>query len=50
MVKFSLIDCPSAYNVIVGRTVLNQLKVVTSTSNLKMKFPIENGVGEVRGA
>jgi hypothetical protein len=49
MVKFQLIDRPSAYNAIVGRTVLNQLGVMTSTPHLKMKFPTENGVGEVRG-
>jgi hypothetical protein len=49
MVKFLLVDCPSAYNTIIGRTILNQLEVVTSTPHFKMKFPIENGVREVRG-
>jgi hypothetical protein len=49
MVKFLLIDRPSAYNAILGRTALNDLKAITSTSHLKTKFPTERGVGEVRG-
>jgi hypothetical protein len=49
MVKFLLIDRPSAYNGILGRTALNDLKAITSTSHLKIKFPIERGIGEVRG-
>ncbi len=49
MVKFLLVDRPSAYNEILGRTALNDLKAVTSTSYLKIKFPTERGVREVRG-
>jgi hypothetical protein len=49
MVKFLLIDRPSAHKAIIGRTVLNQLRVVTSTPHLKMMFPTKNGVGEVKG-
>jgi hypothetical protein len=49
MVKFMLIDRPSAYNAILERTALNELKAITSTSNLKMKFLIEHGVREVKG-
>lgn len=49
MVKFLLIDRPSAYNAIIGRTILNQLGAVASTPHLKMKFPTENRVDEVIG-
>lgn len=49
MVKFLLVDKPSAYNVILGRAALNELEAVISTSHLKMKFPTKEGVGEVRG-
>ncbi|XP_059460362.1 uncharacterized protein LOC132189629 [Corylus avellana] len=49
MVDFLVIDRPSAYNMIIGRPALNQLRVVTSTYHLKMKFPTMEGVGEVRG-
>ncbi|XP_062162026.1 uncharacterized protein LOC133869069 [Alnus glutinosa] len=49
MVKFLLIDRPSAYNAFLGRTTLNDLKAITSIPHLKIKFPTERGVGEVRG-
>ena len=44
-----MVDCPSSYNVIIGRPILNRWKAATSTYCLKVKFPIDNGVGEVRG-
>ena len=46
---FLVVDCPSSYNVIIGRPILNRWKAATSTYCLKVKFPIDNGVGEVRG-
>ncbi|XP_059436586.1 uncharacterized protein LOC132169590 [Corylus avellana] len=49
MVDFLVIDRPSAYNMIIGRPALNQLRVVTSTYHLKVKFPTIEGVGEVKG-
>ena len=48
-VDFLIVDCPSSYNVILGRPTLNRLKAVTSTYCLKMKFPTPNGVGQVCG-
>jgi hypothetical protein len=48
MVKFLLVDRPSAYNAILGRTALNDLKVVTSTSHWKIKFLTKKGIGEVK--
>ena len=39
----------SAYNAILGRPTFNSWKAVTSTYHLMIKFPIEYGVGEVRG-
>jgi hypothetical protein len=48
MVKFLLIDRPSAYNAILGRTTLNDLKAITSTPHLKIKFPTLRGIGEVK--
>ena len=44
-----MVDCPSSYNVIIGRPTLNRWKVAMSTYCLKVKFSIDNGVGEVKG-
>ena len=46
---FLVVDCPSSYDVIIGRPTLNRWKSATSTYCLKVKFPTENGVGEVKG-
>ncbi|XP_050245849.1 uncharacterized protein LOC126693737 [Quercus robur] len=45
---FLVVDCPSSYNVIIGRPTLNKWKAATSTYCLKVKFPTDNGVGEVK--
>ena len=44
-----VVDCPSSYNVIIGRPTLNKWKAATSTYCLKVKFPTDNGVGQVKG-
>jgi hypothetical protein len=49
MVNFLVVHRPSAYNGIISRLTLNKLRVATSTYHLMMKFPIEEGVGEVKG-
>ncbi|KAK3032015.1 hypothetical protein RJ639_036389 [Escallonia herrerae] len=49
MLDFVVVHVPSAYNMILGRTSLNQLRAVVSTYHMKMKFPTEHGVGEVKG-
>ena len=46
---FLVVDCPLSYNVIIGRPTLNRWKAATSINCLKVKFPIDNRVGEVRG-
>jgi hypothetical protein len=48
-VRFLIVDQPSAYNAIFGRTAQAELKAVTSIPHLSMKFPTEEGVGVVRG-
>ena len=48
-VDFFIVDCPSSYNVILGRPTLNRLKAVTSTYCLKVKFPTPNGIGQICG-
>ncbi|KAL0437826.1 UNVERIFIED_CONTAM: hypothetical protein Sradi_0490500 [Sesamum radiatum] len=49
LLKFLVVDVPSAYNVILGRPTLNTFQVVVSTYHMKIKFPTLGGVGEVQG-
>ncbi|KAK3003139.1 hypothetical protein RJ639_018274 [Escallonia herrerae] len=49
ILDFVVVKVPSAYNAILGRPALNQLQAVVSTYHLKMKFPTEHGIGEVKG-
>lgn len=43
-----VVSASSAYNAILGRPSLNTAKAIVSTTHLLMKFPMLNGVGEVR--
>ncbi|KAI5342701.1 hypothetical protein L3X38_010577 [Prunus dulcis] len=47
--QFLIVDCPTAYNVIVGRTTLTGIKAHMSPHMLLMKFPMYNGTGSIRG-
>ncbi|XP_042441471.1 uncharacterized protein LOC122026831 [Zingiber officinale] len=47
--NFIVVDAPSAYNVILGRPALSEFRAVVSTFYHKIKFPVEDQVGEVRG-
>ena len=46
---FLVVDCLSSYNEIIGRPTLNHWKAATSTYYLKVKFPTEHGIDEVKG-
>ena len=46
-VTFLVVDAPTTYNAIIGRTTLNPLRIIPSTVHQKMKFWTPNGVGEV---
>ncbi|KAL0433383.1 UNVERIFIED_CONTAM: hypothetical protein Slati_2672600 [Sesamum latifolium] len=47
LLKFLVVDIPSAYNVILGQPTLNAFRVI-STYHMKIKFPVDSRVGEVR--
>ncbi|CAL8088175.1 unnamed protein product [Prunus armeniaca] len=47
--QFLIVDCPTAYNVIIGRTALTRVKAHLSPHMLLMKFPTRNGTGIIRG-
>jgi len=42
-VQFLVIDCPSLYNCIIGRTGLAQLGAACSTAHLKLKYHAKDG-------
>ena len=48
-VNFLVIDCSSSYNAIIGQPTLNNLKAMTSTYHLSVKFPTDYGIGQVQG-
>src|SRR5204863_7532632 len=48
MVEFLVIDMPSAYNGILGRTSQVSFGAIPSIKHQVMKFPSEAGIGEVR--
>ncbi|KAL0444280.1 UNVERIFIED_CONTAM: hypothetical protein Slati_2150700 [Sesamum latifolium] len=49
MLKFLVVDVPSAYNVILGRPTLTAFQAVISIYHMKIKFLTPGGVGEVQG-
>ncbi|XP_050289732.1 uncharacterized protein LOC126727872 [Quercus robur] len=48
-VTFLVVDCSSAYNVILEQPTLNSWKAITSTYHLMIKSPTDYGVGELCG-
>ncbi|XP_056695513.1 uncharacterized protein [Spinacia oleracea] len=49
LTKFNVVDCPSAYNVILGRPWIHKMKAVPSTYHQSIKFPTKWGVMEIKG-
>ncbi|KAL0339313.1 UNVERIFIED_CONTAM: hypothetical protein Sangu_1453400 [Sesamum angustifolium] len=49
IVCFVVVDMPSAYSLILGRPTLNTFQAVISTCHTKLKFPIRDNVGEIKG-
>ncbi len=48
-VEFLVVDCLLAYSISIGRPTLNNLRVVTSTYYLLVRFLTEHGIGELKG-
>ncbi|XP_074347459.1 uncharacterized protein LOC141686317 [Apium graveolens] len=48
-VKFYVVRIESPYNAILGRSFMSTFEAVESIPHLKLKFPTEKGVGEMRG-
>ena len=50
MVTFIVVRSFSPYTAILGRPWIHAMKAVPSTLHVKIKFPTEYGVAEVRGS
>lgn len=50
MTEFLIVVFPSAFNGVIGRSLLKALKTIMSIYNLTMKFPTAEGIGQVRGS
>ncbi|KAL0313365.1 UNVERIFIED_CONTAM: Transposon Ty3-I Gag-Pol polyprotein [Sesamum radiatum] len=48
LLKFLVVDIPSAYNVILRRPTLNAFRALISTYHMKIKFLVDGRVGEVQ--
>ncbi|XP_070035057.1 uncharacterized protein [Nicotiana tomentosiformis] len=46
---FEVVDGDMGYNIIVGRTWLHEMKVVPSTYHQLLKFPMPEGIKQIRG-
>ncbi|XP_016192649.1 uncharacterized protein LOC107633550 [Arachis ipaensis] len=42
-IQYLIVDCPSPYNIILGRPALNMFRVVVSTLHLCVKFQAQDG-------
>jgi len=42
-IRYLVVDAPTSYNVLLGRSSLNKLGAIVSTPHLAMKFPTEKG-------
>ncbi|XP_073153246.1 uncharacterized protein [Henckelia pumila] len=49
MTFFIVVEAPSSYNIIIRRPALNAFMAVSSAYHKKIKFPVDNEIGEVRG-
>ncbi|KAL0412311.1 UNVERIFIED_CONTAM: hypothetical protein Slati_3820800 [Sesamum latifolium] len=49
MVRFLVVDMPSAYNLILGQPTLTVFQTVISTYYMKLKFSVGDKIGEVQG-
>ena len=50
MTTFLVLDCPSAYNIILSRPWIHAIKAVLSTYHQRIRFPTKRGIREIRGS
>ena len=47
MIEFLIVDCLSAFSIVIRRSLLKAVKAVTSIYHLTIKFPMVEGTGQV---
>lgn len=47
-IRFNVVDCPSAYNIILGMQWIHTMKAVRSTYHHMLKFPTKWGVYKIK--
>ena len=47
--EFLVVDVPSPYNAIMGRTWIHRMRAVSSTYHQRIRFPTPKGIMEIRG-
>lgn len=50
MTSFLVLDCPSAYNIILGRPWIHVMKAVSSTYHQRIRFPTKREIWEIKGS
>ena len=50
LVKFTVLDCLSPYNILIGKPWIHAIRAVPSSLHQCICFPTTNGIGEVRGS
>lgn len=50
MTTFLVLDCPSAYNISLGRPWIHAMKVVPFTYHQRIRFPTRRGIREIKGS
>ncbi|RDY10686.1 hypothetical protein CR513_04756, partial [Mucuna pruriens] len=48
LLRFMIVNTQASYNIILGRSALNQLWAIVSTPYLCMKYPVADQVGTIR--
>lgn len=48
-VTFAVLECPSTYNVILGRPWIHEMRAIPSTLHQVIRFPTRWGVKEIKG-
>ncbi|XP_074378337.1 uncharacterized protein LOC141719870 [Apium graveolens] len=50
ILEFKVLNQESSHNVLLGRSFLREMRVITSIHHLTIKFPTPNGVGSIKGS